>query len=130
MEQERPLHGKAVRFLIVGVGNTAIDFSVFGLLIYAGLTALLANLAAWLVAVVFSYVANANWSFERQVEHKKALPRFVASGAIISLLVSSLAVGLLTELVGLWPAKIAGTIVAAILNFVAARWSIENKLAR
>lgn len=130
MEQERPLHGKAVRFLIVGVGNTAIDFSVFGLLIYAGLTALLANLAAWVVAVVFSYVANANWSFERRVRHLPALLRFVASGALISLLVSSVAVGLLAGVVGLWPAKIAGTIVAAILNFVAARWSIENKLAR
>ncbi len=130
MEQERSLHGKAVRFLIVGVGNTAIDFSVFGLLIYAGLTALLANLAAWLVAVVFSYVANANWSFERRVRHLPALLRFVASGALISLLVSSVAVGLLAGVVGLWPAKIAGTIVAAILNFVAARWSIENKLAR
>lgn len=130
MEQERPLQGKAVRFLIVGVGNTVIDFSIFGLLIHLGLTALLANLAAWLVAVVFSYVANANWSFERRVRHLPALLRFVASGALISLLVSSVAVGLLAGVVGLWPAKIAGTIVAAILNFVAARWSIENKLAR
>jgi putative flippase GtrA len=130
MTENRKLRSKATRFLTVGVANTAIDFAVFGLLLYAGTAALLANLGAWLVAVLFSYVMNANWSFERRVRHLVALPRFMASGALVSLLVSSFAVGFLTGIAGLWPAKIAGTILAAILNFIAARWSIENRLGR
>ncbi len=126
----RPLSSKAVRFLAVGLVNTAIDFSIFALLLAVGLPALASNALSWLVAVLFSYAANAQWSFERQRRHRDALPRFMLSGAAISLVVSTLTVGLLSGLVGLWPAKIGGTILAAILNFVAARWSIEDKLGR
>ncbi|TIO99415.1 MAG: GtrA family protein, partial [Mesorhizobium sp.] len=30
--------------------------------------------------------------------------------------------------IGVWPAKIIGVVVAAVLNFLAARWSIEGRL--
>jgi putative flippase GtrA len=36
----------------------------------------------------------------------------------------------LAGIVGVWPAKIGGVIVAAVLNFLAARWSIEGRLLR
>lgn len=130
MSEEKPLGTKVLRFLTVGVANTAIDFAIFALGLKLGLPPLAANVLAWMVAVTFSYVVNANWSFDRQRRHSEALPRFVAMGAVISLLVSSFAVGLLTDVIGLWPAKIGGTIVAAILNFIAARWSIENRFGR
>lgn len=130
MTEEKPLGAKLLRFMTVGVANTAIDFAIFALALKLGMPALAANFLAWLVAVTFSYLANANWSFDRKRRHSEALPRFIAMGALISLLVSSFAVGLMTGVVGLWPAKIGGTIAAAILNFLAARWSIENRLGR
>lgn len=130
MAQERRLGSKALRFMVVGVGNTAIDFAIFALALKLGMPALAANVLAWFVAVTFSYFANAGWSFERERSHREALPRFIASGAVISLFVSSFAVGVFSSLIGLWPAKIGGTILAAVLNFIAARWSIENKLRR
>lgn len=130
MAEEKTLGEKAVRFIIVGLGNTVVDFAVFAVAIQFGLTSLLANVIAWLVAVSVSYIVNASWSFDRARSHRDALPRFLASGAIISLLVSSAAVGLLSGIIGLWPAKIGGTVLAAILNFFAARWSIENRIGR
>jgi len=130
MSEEKPLGTKVLRFLTVGVANTAIDFAIFAMGLTFGLPPLAANVLAWLVAVTFSYVANANWSFDRQRRHSEALPRFIAMGAVISLLVSSFAVGMLANAIGLWPAKVGGTIIAAILNFIAARWSIENHLGR
>ena len=130
MSEEKPLGTKVLRFLTVGVANTAIDFAIFAMGLTFGLPPLAANVLAWLVAVTFSYVANANWSFVRQRRHSEALPRFIAMDAVISLLVSSFAVGMLANAIGLWPAKVGGTIIAAILNFIAARWSIENHLGR
>lgn len=127
---EKTLPQKMLRFLTVGVANTAVDFAVFGLSVSIGAPPLIANVIAWSVAVSFSYLANAHWSFDRKRKHSEALPRFLVMGALISLLVSSMAVGLFSPVIGLWPAKICGTVVAAVLNFVAARWSIENRLGR
>lgn len=122
---------KAGRFVIVGLANTAIDLAVFWLLVMAAAPPLLANLGAWLVAVSFSYAANSRWSFERNRDlrtHVSVL-RFMALGALISLGVSSGAIAALAGLIGLWPAKILGVVVAGVLNFVAARWSIEDRIS-
>ncbi|RVB13375.1 GtrA family protein, partial [Mesorhizobium sp. M7A.F.Ca.CA.002.10.1.1] len=51
-------------------------------------------------------------------------------GGLISLGVSSLSIALFAGIAGVWPAKIAGVVVAAVLNFLAARWSIEGRFLR
>lgn len=124
------LSAKALRFTIVGLANSAIDFLVFAVLAWMGLTALLANLLAWAVAVTFSFTVNSRWTFDRaqSLKTKKSFLRFALSGAAISLGSSSLALVLLGPLIGLLPAKLTGIIVGAILNFFAARWSIEDKV--
>jgi putative flippase GtrA len=52
----------------------------------------------------------------------------VSLGALISLGVSSGVIAALSGWIGVWPAKILGVILAAILNFFAARWSIEDRI--
>lgn len=116
---------KIIRFLTVGLGNTLVDFTVFWLL--SGLPVLLANLLSWSAAICFSYALNATWTFERGRSHHQALPRFLMGGAVVSLGVSSLSLGVLTGWVGVWPAKIIGTVLAAVLNFMVALWSIEAR---
>ena len=61
---------------------------------------------------------------------RDAFLRFVSLGALISLGVSSLSIALFAGIAGVWPAKIGGVIVAAVLNFLAARWSIEGRLLK
>ena len=121
---------KAARFLAVGVANTVIDLLVFAALLVLGLRPLIANVLAWSVAVAFSYLANSRWSFERDVSLSEthSVLRFVSLGALISLGVSSLVIAGLAGLIGVWPSKILGIVIAAVLNFIAARWSIENKV--
>ncbi|MBD9371907.1 GtrA family protein [Rhizobium sp. ARZ01] len=120
---------KIIRFTVVGVGNTIVDFAVFSLALILGMATLPANGIAWAIAVGFSYAVNSFWSFHRTRRHRQAIPRFLVSGAVISLCVSSLGIWVLAPLLGVWPAKIAGTIGAAVLNFFAARWSIESRIA-
>jgi len=121
---------KAARFVAVGVANTVIDLLVFAALLVLGLRPLIANVLAWSVAVAFSYLANSRWSFERDVSLSEthSVLRFVSLGALISLGVSSLVIAGLAGLIGVWPSKILGIVIAAVLNFIAARWSIENKV--
>jgi putative flippase GtrA len=130
IQPPRTLAQKALRFGIVGVANTGVDLAVFAGLVALATPVLLANVLAWLVAVCFSYAINSRWSFERDTTLHEgwAFLRFFSFGALISLGVSSLAVALLPPLIGLWPAKLLGVIVAAVLNFFAAHWSIENRL--
>ncbi|MCT8998082.1 GtrA family protein [Chelativorans intermedius] len=125
----RPLHGKAWRFAVVGVLNSAIDFAAFAALAGLGLWPLLANALAWAIAVTFSFAVNSRWTFERArtLGVRASFARFAVSGAAISLGTSSLAVALLPPLTGLLPAKIIGILVGAVLNFFAARWSIERR---
>jgi putative flippase GtrA len=130
--EARSLGSKLRRFAVVGVVNTAIDLAVFAIVF--GLTGwpFISNLVAWAVAVTFSFAANSLWSFERDrgkpVAH--SFFQFVSLGALIYLGVSNLSLLSLQAAIGVWPAKIVGVVVAAALNFAAAKWSIEGRLRR
>lgn len=55
---------RLVRFAIVGIANTAIDFGVFAVLFYVLRWPLLAaHASGFAVAVVNSYVCNKTWTF-------------------------------------------------------------------
>ncbi|WP_095199438.1 GtrA family protein [Mesorhizobium carmichaelinearum] len=131
-QPRRSTGSKIVRFAIVGLVNTAIDLAGFFLLLKLHVPPLPANVVSWSIAVVFSFVANGFWSFERNhaIRLHDAFLRFVSLGALISLGVSSLSLALFAGIAGVWPAKIGGVIVAAVLNFLAARWSIEGRLLK
>lgn len=124
------VRGKAWRFAVVGVLNSAVDFIAFAGLVALALQPLVANVLAWAIAVTFSFTVNSRWTFERAETFgiRSAFLRFALSGAAISLGSSTLAVILLPPLTGLLPAKLIGIVVGAVLNFFAARWSIEQRL--
>lgn len=130
VERTRSVWQKAIRFGLVGLLNTLVDIATFALLIALSLPALAANVGAWMVAISASYAMNSRWSFERdqQLREGWSILRFVGLGALVSLGISSGAILALAPVIGLWPAKILGVAVAAVLNFIAARWSIENRL--
>jgi putative flippase GtrA len=121
---------KVVRFGLVGLVNSAIDLAVFAVAVWLGTPALIANFLGWAVAVTFSYFANSRWSFERDPElgDARSALRFISLGALITLGVSSGAILALAGWIGVMPAKIVGLVIAAVISFVAARWSIENRV--
>ncbi|WP_367714927.1 GtrA family protein [Nitratireductor sp. GISD-1A_MAKvit] len=115
---------------MVGVLNTLIDLACFAALVAVSVPALLANFLGWAIAVVFSFAVNSRWTFERgeRFSLHRAFAKFAVSGSIISLGSSTLAVYILPPFTGLFAAKLIGIVVGAILNFFAARWSIEDRL--
>lgn len=127
-----PLLKKMTRFGIVGIANTGVDFAVFAIAVNFVSLPIFANVIAWSVAVSFSYVINSRWTFmrDKNVSLFVSIVRFISLGALISLGVSTAAVQWLTDFIGLWPAKILGTLAAMVLNFIAAMWSIEGKVSK
>lgn len=124
------LFRKARRFALVGLINACIDFAAFASLIMLSVRPLAANVLAWAIAVSCSFVVNSRWTFDRPQTAPLGFSflRFALSGAVITLGSSTLAVYLLPLLIGVLPAKLVGIAVGAVLNFFAARWSIERKL--
>lgn len=77
------------RFALVGVINTALHLATVGLLTQLlGLSQLVSNVAAYMVASSFSFVVNSVWSFEVKPQARR-FARFQVVG-LVGLLASAL----------------------------------------
>lgn len=70
------------RYASVGVVNTLIHWSVFGVMYHFGFRQSVSNLCAFCVAVTFSFFANAKWTFNVQATTAKYLLYTVFMGAM------------------------------------------------
>lgn len=136
--------GMVLRFALVGVLKTALDFGVFNLIMLASGTdsrpvALVANTAGFIVALGASFLLTARYTF-RVPARRDRLWRFVAisvaglvmyDGALILLLALTNTDGL----VALNAMKVAALVVSATWNFLGYRYlvfrfAIANTSAR
>jgi putative flippase GtrA len=66
-----------VRFLLVGLLNTAVGYAVIlGLQYGIGMDRRLANVGGYLIGGMVSYVLNRRYTFASERAHAQALPRF------------------------------------------------------
>lgn len=92
VRSERPARGRisarlldvqVVRFVVVGVVNTAFAYGIYAMLLYAGLSYAVANLIALICGILFSFKTQGAFVFRRTANH--LLGRFVLSWALIYL---------------------------------------------
>lgn len=55
---------KLIRFSIVGVGNTLVNWSIFIILNAFGVDYIIANIIAYIIATINSYIWNSLWVFK------------------------------------------------------------------
>ena len=55
---------KLIRFSIVGVGNTLVNWSIFIILNAFGVYYIIANIIAYIIATINSYIWNSLWVFK------------------------------------------------------------------
>ena len=53
----------SVRFILVGILNTFIDFGIYAILISSGMSSIVANYPATTAAMIFSFFANKKYTF-------------------------------------------------------------------
>lgn len=121
------------RFVIVGLGATAIHYAVAVAVHSAsGFSALWSNFFAFLVAVAVSYAGHRLWTFRSQASHGFAAPRFfVLALAGFSLNHAMVFIG--TGLLGqpLWKALVPALLVVPALTFWLSRvWIFQPRRSR
>jgi putative flippase GtrA len=117
---ERALALKAISFAVVGVVNTAIDFSVFWTTAkYLMWPLVPANVLSWLVAVSFSYMMNSFITFGPEtggVLRRRDYLTFVASG-VAGMVASTATLFVLSYVLNLLVAKLISIAVSFVVNF-------------
>ena len=101
------------RFAIVGASVAAIYILLYLGLLTMGLPQPLANLAAFLLAVAFQYVAQTTWTFRQPLALPNQISRFLVT-ITLGLLVSALITGTLGPALD-WPNWISAAIVTIVL---------------
>lgn len=135
--QQRPYVSEFVKFGIVGVSNTVVDFTTYLLLtrlipfFQVGNHYLIANLLAFSVAVVNSYVWNRRWTFWRRPGRiRDQFPRFVIAN-IFGLLVNEGTLFLFVSGLHVFDlvAKVIAVLCAMLVNFLFSRfWAFSQRL--
>ena len=117
---ERAVALKAASFAMVGVVNTAIDFSVFWTTVhFLGWPLVPANVLAWLVAVSFSYAMNSFITFgpeSGRVLRWRDYATFVASG-VAGMVASTATLFALSYVMPVLVAKLLSILVSFVVNF-------------
>jgi putative flippase GtrA len=74
-----------IRFAVVGISGTIIDFSIFNFLsIIVGLPVILSSVVSFLVAVINNFIWNRNWTYPESKE--KRLSEQLTKFSIVSVL--------------------------------------------
>lgn len=117
---ERAIALKALSFAVVGVVNTAIDFSVFWTTVnFLHWPLVPANVLSWLVAVSFSYAMNSFITFGPEtgrVLRWRDYLTFVASG-VAGMVASTATLLVLSYFLHLLAAKLISIAVSFVVNF-------------
>ena len=118
--RERTVALKAVSFALVGLVNTAVDATIFFLLLATATSSLaVANVTAWSIANTGSYVMNSFTTFSAETGGRlsfKHYAGFVGSG-IVAVTASTITVVLAAKFVPVWAAKAIAILVSFAVNF-------------
>ncbi|MGV6937620.1 GtrA family protein [Paenibacillus sp. CMM36] len=123
-----------IRFGIVGLVNTGVDYIIFMLLAWAGIPVIVAQIISYSCGTANSYILNSKWTFNKQLSNntnKGQLPKFIVINLIVlgitSLLLQVLHTG--TEL-PLALGKLIATAVGMIINYIGSRYWVFGSPSR
>ncbi|MCK5057005.1 MAG: GtrA family protein [Candidatus Aminicenantes bacterium] len=109
-----------VKFNIVGIMNTAVDFAIFALLTVLGLHHMIAQVISYSCGIVNSYLWNKFWTFKQKREFSSAEALKFLIVNIISLGVSLVFLYIFRDRAGLsvLVSKLIATLFSLVVNFI------------
>jgi putative flippase GtrA len=124
-----------VRFMVVGLGGTLVDFSLLSLFKYLGMPTLPANTLSFSAGIINNFIWNRNWTFSdlHQQNWQKQLLQFTTI-SLVGLLINNLLMLLLEAPLSIYfhdwayvPAKILATGVVVFWNYFGNRcWTFRK----
>lgn len=118
---------QGLRFAIVGLVVAAFYVVAYSTLVSTGLSSVIANVVAFLSAIVIQYIGQTRWTFRKPLKVRQQWVRF---GTMISvgLIYSTLITNNVAQALG-WTATIAAIVVAAslpVINFLVMRFWVYS----
>ena len=118
--RQRAVTLKALSFAVVGLINTAVDATVFFLMLgFVTSSLIVSNVTGWLVAVTGSYVMNSLITFSAETGGElrlKDYAGFVGSG-LVAVTATTLTVVAAAQFMPVWAAKGLAILVSFAVNF-------------
>lgn len=130
MDQLIKKHAEKIRFGFVGVANTLIDFVALSIFVYIGFTVIIANIFSTSIALIFSFFANKNYTFQQGKSTPNKKRQFLTFLAItlfglwgIQSLIMYLSDIILSPIIGqdyikLYTGKIIATVTSLVWNYI------------
>jgi putative flippase GtrA len=117
---------KPLRFILVGIANTAIDFIVLLCLTAGGLPLVLSNILSTSVALTFSFFANRTFTFGSTGKKRSQAVRFLlvtlvglwVLQPIVLVLAVPVLEGMLSREASIVVAKLIATVVSMVWNYL------------
>lgn len=109
-----------LKYGTIGASSTIIDFGFYVLFVYVlGAYYLLAATLSFIMAAVFNFTFNRNWTFQSNGQKRKQLPVFLTV-MVLGVFLNNTIIALGVEVLGLWDifAKVISTGMVTIWNFL------------
>jgi len=120
-------YGSMLRWAIVGIATTIIDYLIF-ISMYSVITSVLvANFLAGLFSITFNYIAHYFWSFKSEVDHGKSGIKYLVNLIIFWSLGTLLLKGLITAGIDPKVAKLIPIPLIAPLSFLSLKFFVFKK---
>ncbi len=136
METIKKLYAKykeAILYIIFGILTTLVNFIIYTVLIFVGIDTYIANIIAWVGAVLFAYLTNRSIVFNSSAKKKAELFKEIIAfyGArIFSLIVEMIILYVCIDLIGMdqFIPKLAAQVIVIILNYILSKFMVfRNK---
>ncbi|WCK54557.1 GtrA family protein [Aneurinibacillus sp. Ricciae_BoGa-3] len=124
-----PKTNAPLRFCVVGLLNTAVDFAVFFVLSLAMIPYLLAQPVSYSAGVINSYFLNRRWTFQvKQKPDRLEIFKFIFVNGV-SLVVSSSILFITRDIgqINILFSKIAACVGGVAVNYIGSRLWVFNK---
>jgi putative flippase GtrA len=128
--EHRPMAIKALSFGLIGALNSAIDFGVFSLAYYYfGTSIIVAQIAAWLVAVTGSYVMNSMITFAAESGQRLSLKSYFtfALAQLAGFLANTATVLIASLFIPVWAAKLLAIGASFAVNFTLSHFVVFRR---
>lgn len=121
---------KFIKFAIVGVINTLLNWIIFFLLNSLGIYYIVSNVMAYIIATINSYLWNSKWVFgyKKGIKDSASIKFIVLN--IIGLILNTIILFILVDVfsIGKFIALVITTAIVMVINYVVNKvWVFKNK---
>ena len=122
--------GKFVKFGLVGVLNTLINWIIFTMLNFMGVYYIIAKVIAYVIATINSYTWNSRWVFKYNgKDQKETTTKFIVLN-LVGLALNTIILYLLVDLIGLNKliSLVITTVIVMVINYIVNKiWVFKEK---